>query len=287
MKVLVSGQLGYVGSSLVPELERRGHEVVGLDREDQQGLDIRYVHEGVLKGVDAVIHLAGFSQEPTAMINPRETDQTNHIATEKLAKYAKEAGIKKFVFASSCSVYFTYDTPLVPDMYLESDVVNPISPYSITKRSAELALLELADENFQPVIFRKGTIYGTSRNMRTDTVVNHFVEDVIKKGRMTVHAGGNIYRPLLDIKDAVWAYCVALEGNYSGIYNVATDNWNIGDLAKKVKSIIGGEVELQETGTTRNYQANTEKFQKDFNWIPQRKFEDAILELKEYYDKEQ
>src|ERR1700722_17405420 len=170
-RVLVTGGAGYIGSRLVSSLLEEGYQVRVLDSlvygdfgiknlfgkiEFVNG-DIQTVDRSVCKDVDAIIHLAGFSTEPTASFNPRKTDLVNHIGTERMAQMAKEMGVKKFLFASSASVYFTHGTPLDPPFYKESDKVNSISPYSLSKRSAEEALLELADENFTPIIFRKGT----------------------------------------------------------------------------------------------------------------------------------
>lgn len=166
-KILVTGGAGFVGSALVHALINKDYKVRVLDKlifteapldnikekiELVRG-DIRDVSPEIMDGVEAVIHLAGFSTEPTSQYNPRYTDLINHVATERIAKIAKEKGIKRFIFASSCSVYFTYNTPLNPPVYEESDTINPISPYSLSKRAAEQALLELADSNFRPIIF--------------------------------------------------------------------------------------------------------------------------------------
>jgi len=190
-RILITGGGGYIGSSLVGELLKKGYQVRVYDRfifgekplkrlKDKIEIikgDIRNFKKEILNGIDAVIHLAAISTEPTSQYDPRLTDLINHIATEKLARAAKEMGIERFIFASSCSVYFTYSTPLNPSPSKEDEPVNPISPYSISKRAAEQALLELADDSFHPIIFRKGTIYGLSPRMRYDLVLNSFVKD--------------------------------------------------------------------------------------------------------------
>lgn len=223
--ILVTGGAGYVGSALSHALLNKGYKVRILDRiiftenslqktKDKIRLvktDIRNVGPEIIKDVWAIIHLAAFATEPTAQYSPRLTDLINHIATEKLAKMAKENKVERFIYASSCSVYFTYNTPLSPPLYKEIDKVNPISPYSISKKAAEGSLLELANGNFAPVIFRKGTIYGLSPRMRYDLVLNSFVKDAFCRRRLTINAGGQIWRPLVDIQDVVWAYIKALE----------------------------------------------------------------------------
>lgn len=292
-----------MGSVLVRKLLDDGYGVRVLDRlvftdtslasiKDRIELvrgDIRDIGYEIMQGIDAVIHLAGISTEPTSQFNPRLTDLFNHIGTERIARLAKDSGVERFIFASSCSVYFTYDTPLEPKLYAESDLVNPISPYSLSKRAAEQALLELEDERFHPVIFRKGTVYGWSPRMRYDLVVNSFTKDAFVSGTMTASCGGRLWRPLADIQDVANAYVRALEiplASVSGkIFNVCSENWNIGQLAKRVKELInskkgaGVEINTQEVGITRNYKADPALFDKTFQLKPARNFEDAVMEI--------
>jgi len=301
--ILVTGGAGYVGSSLVRALLKEGYRVRVLDRmiftenslkdiKDKIELiqaDIRNVGPEIMKGVWAVTHLAAFATEPTAQYNPRLTDLINHIATEKLAKMAKNEGVERFIFASSCSLYFTYTTPLVPPLYKETDRINSISPYSISKKAAEESLLELASENFSPVIFRKGTIYGLSPRMRYDLVLNSFVKDAFLRHRLTINAGGQIWRPLIDVQDVVWAYLKALEMSLDKIkgkiFNICTENWNIEELSGTVKKIlkeekkINIEIDVQPIGITRNYQADNTLFKKAFQFKPRRTLKEAILEI--------
>jgi len=301
--ILVTGGAGYVGNVLVRALLSKGYKVRILDKliftetslndiKDRIELikeDIRNVNPKILDNVWAIIHLAGFATEPTSQYNPRLTDLVNHIATERLARMAKASGIERFIFASSCSVYFTYDTPLLPPLYKESDRVNSISPYSLSKRAAEEALLELYDSHFSPVIFRKGTIYGLSPRMRYDLVLNSFVKDAFYCRRLTVNAGGQIYRPLVDIQDIIWSYIQALEmplDKIGGkIFNVCNENWNIGELANRVKKNlkeeknIDVEVNIQPVGIARNYQADNALFKEVFRFTPSRSLKDAILDI--------
>lgn len=251
--------------------------------------DVRNMDFRVMDGLDGIIYLAGFSTEPTSQYNPRYTDLLNHIATGKIAKKAKERGIERFVFASSASVYFTYNTSLNPELSKETDLVNPISPYSLSKRAAEQVLLELADDNFRPIIFRKGTIFGLSPRMRYDLVLNSFVKDAFLKRKLTVNAGGQIWRPMIDIQDVAQAYIKALElplDKVGGkIFNIFSKNWNIGELAKYVQKIIKEkkgidvEIDVQPTGITRNYKSDNLLFKDVFQYSPARTLEEAIFKI--------
>lgn len=299
----MTGGAGYIGSVLVRELLARGYAVRVFDKlvygdigtKELKGKielvrgDVKDPSASIMKGIYGVIHLAGLSTEPTAYYSPRNADLTNHIGTEKLAKLAKKAGVKRFVFGSTASMYFTYDTPLTPPLYKETEKVNPISPYSLSKHSAEEALLEMATASFRPTIFRKGTIYGFSPKMRYDLVVNSFTKDAFSKGVISIHAGGKVYRPMLDVKDAVAAYIAALELPLAKIgrkiFNVANANWQIGDLGKEVAGILKKEkgvtvkLDIHPVGVTRNYLMDTSLFAKTFGLKPARTMKAAVLEM--------
>ncbi|HPL95309.1 MAG TPA: dTDP-4-dehydrorhamnose reductase [bacterium] len=302
-KILVTGGAGYVGSSLVPALLSHGYEVRVLDKlvygdfalesvKNRIELvvgDILNPPENIMDGIFGVIHLAGLSTEPTANINPRLTDQINHIGVEKIARLAKEHGVERFIFASSCSVYFTYDTPLIPPPYKEDESVNSISAYSISKKAAEEALKELTDDNFKPIIFRKGTLFGFSPKMRYDLVLNSFTKDAFKQNKIIVHAGGEIYRPMLDIKHAVAAYISALELPLSRIgdkiFNIVDDNIKVTNLAQDFIKIIKDYndinivLDIQEVGIARNYLADNTRYKEFFIPKKERQVSDAIIEM--------
>src|SRR3990167_792985 len=302
-KILVTGGAGYIGCVLVPKLLARGYEVRVLDKmifgeasikdfKDKIELtveDSRYIGPEIMNGIYAVIHLAGFSTYPTSQYDPRLTDTVNHIATEHLAKLARTEGIKRFIYASTCSIYFTLNTPLEPPLYNESDPINPISAYALSKRCSEQVLWGMINDDFQPTMFRKGTLYGWSPRMRYDLVFNAFVKDAYHKKILNVDAGGEIWRPMIDIQDAVKAYIDAIElplEKIGGkIFNIAHENWSIGNLAREIQKILKEKkgidiaLDVKPISLTRNYKADTQAFNEAFNFKPSRNFEEAVLEI--------
>lgn len=307
-KVLVTGGAGYVGNVVVRKLLHKGYSVRVLDKfifgdkclqdiKDKIELvnnDIRKVDRAIMDDIDSVIHLAGFSTEPTAQYDPRLTDMINHIATERLANLARKKGVRRFIYASTCSVYFTLNTPLTPPLYKESDVVNPISAYSLTKRCSEQVLWGMTNGDFQPTILRKGTLYGFSPRMRYDLVFNSFVKDAFYKRVLTVDAGGEIWRPMIDVQDAADIYVKCLELPLSKIggkiFNIAQRNWRIGDLAESIKKIlkktknISVELDVKPYGITRNYKADPSLFKKTFNFKPSRSIKEALFEIWDHFE---
>lgn len=301
--VLVTGGAGYVGSVLIRRLIDEGYSVRVIDKLifgegsikdirkkiDLVIGDIRNISPKVLRDVWAIIHLAGFSTDPTSQYDPRLTDIINHIATENLAKMARLFGIKRFVYASTCSVYFTLNTPLDPPAYKETDHVNPISSYSFTKRCSEQVLWAMTNKDFQPTILRKGTLYGYSPRMRYDLVFNSFAKDAYFKKILTVDAAGEIWRPMIDIADMVEVYvkCLKLPLSKIGgkIFNVADKNWKIGDLAREIKNIIKEkknikiDLDIKPFGVSRNYKVDNTQFKGIFNFEPSRTFADALFEI--------
>lgn len=309
-KVLVTGGAGYIGNIVVRKLLNKGYFVRVVDKMifGDKSLadikskveivkeDIRYLKKSTFEGIDAVIHLAGLSTEPTSQYDPRLTDLINHIATESLAKMARIKGIKRFVYASSCSIYFSLNTPLVPPLYKESDIVNPISCYSLTKRCSEQVLWGMISKDFMPTILRKGTLFGFSKRMRYDLVFNSFTKDAFLKKLLTVDAGGEIWRPMIDVQDAANIYirCLELPLKKIGgkIFNVVDQNWSIGDLAKKIKGIVKKnkkidiELDIKPYGITRNYKADTTLFKQVFEFKASRSLGDALMEIWDHLENE-
>jgi len=297
-KVLVTGGAGYVGSVLVRRLLELGKDVSILEKfyfgkepieeiadaiEVVQG-DVRHFDLDHLQDVEAVIHLAGLSNDPMAEYNPQANHEMNLLATERLARACKQYGIERFIFASSCSVYYS----LEPDDTSkdETSVIAPTAPYSLTKYQAEQVLLGLVDDSFCPVILRKGTIYGSSPRMRYDLVVNTFTKDAFTKRRLTIHAGGRMWRPLLYIEDAVDAYVTCLlapkELVRGQIFNVLSDNHRVLDLAREVRRDIEHrkgvrmDLDIQEVGVARSYLVNGEKIGETLGFQPKGTIPQAV-----------
>ena len=300
--VLVVGGAGYVGSMLVRELLNKGYAVRVFDKfyygdrgikdiEDRleiiQG-DMRNMDPSVFKGVDAVINVGGLSNDPTAEYNPRANYEMNVVATKTLARASKERGIKRFVFASSCSIYDLgfEGEDIVQD---EETEVNPKAAYSKSKYDAERILLEMADHDFCPVVLRKGTIFGFSYRMRYDLVVNTFVKDALTKGKITIFRGGEMWRPLVDISDVVKAYLTCLEASEDKvkgqIFNVSYDNYRISELAYRVREALKDvgvriQIELDYTPqNVRSYRVATKKIESVLGFHATSSVEDSVKNM--------
>src|SRR6266542_758075 len=211
--VLVTGGAGYIGAVLVPMLVERGYRVrvvdrfywgtaplaPVLDRVEIVHADVRDLPRHVLDGVDAVVHLSGLSNDPTAEWAPEANWQINAIATERLGEACRRAGVRRLTYGSSCSIY----DGLPPGRtYDENAEVTPRGAYATSKKYGEEALQALAGPSFCPVILRQATVYGFSPRMRYDLVVNTFLKDALTHGRLLLHGGGWMWRPLVDVIDA-------------------------------------------------------------------------------------
>jgi nucleoside-diphosphate-sugar epimerase len=297
--ILVTGGAGYIGCVLVPRLLRRGYRVRVLDRlyfgedaltefRDATDLlvgDVRDLPEGALDDVDGVIHLAGLSNDPTAEFDPEANWQMNALATEHLGRMCLERGIERFVFASSCSLY----DGLPPGIHDESAEVEPRAAYAISKRYAEEKLLELSEDGLAAVLLRNGTVYGHSSRMRFDLVVNTFVKDALVSGRLMLHGGGWMWRPLVDVRDCADAMIAAYEAPkelVSGeIFNVVHSNYQIRELAMLVAGSVqlSGRpiqlVEVEAPGLLRDYECTNAKLSRTLGFIPRRSVLEAVTEL--------
>lgn len=282
--ILVTGGAGYIGAVTVRELLDKGFAVRVFDKflygdeplEDVRTRidcvegDICKLDEAVLDRIEVVIHLAGLSNDPTAEFNPEANRKINTLATRALAEACKKKGIRRFIFASSCSVY---DRGMMAEDVVqdEESPVTPRAAYSISKYAAERALLELADERFRPTILRQGTVYGWSPRMRYDLVVNTFVRSAFEYHKLTVHCGGEMWRPLVDVTDVAHCYlaCIQADPQVAGgqIFNLAHKNYRILELAHWVKKALEGiaDVDIQvEYGsqTARDYRVSTRKIER-------------------------
>jgi len=300
--ILLVGGAGYVGSMLARGLLDKDYAVRVLDRfyygdrgikdiEDRleiiQG-DIRKIDSSVLEGINAVINVGGLSNDPTAEYNPRANYEMNVVATKNLAKISKERGIRRFIFASSCSIYDLGfgGEDIVQD---EEAKVSPNAVYSKSKYDAERILLKMADNDFCPVILRKGTIFGFSYRMRYDLVVNTFVKDALTKQKITIFRGGEMWRPLIDISDVVKAYLICLEAPEdkvkSQIFNISHNNYRISELAYRVREALedtGIKIEIGVDYTPQNirsYRVSTEKIESLLDFHATLSVEDSVKNM--------
>lgn len=303
-KVLVVGGAGYVGSVLTEELLERGYAVRVLDRlyYGEEGLrdtrdrielivaDMRTVGEKILEGIDAVVNVGGLSNDPTAEYNPKANYEMNTVATAKLAELCKEQGISRYIFASSCSIYDTgVGNGQKDQVQDESSAVNPRAAYSRSKYDAERVLLEMADDSFCPVILRKGTVYGFSPRMRYDLVINTFIKDALSKGILTIHYGGEIWRPLVDVRDVARAYIACLEADAAlvraQIFNVCFNNMRISELALRVRETLRQShvaVDIQPDygyKAVRNYRVSTKKIEQVLGIHPKVTVEESVADM--------
>ena len=278
--ILVTGGGGYLGAVLTPMLLERGYQVRVVDRfywghaplaavagrVELVHADVRDLPTAVLEGVDAVVHLAGLSNDPTAEWAPEANWQMNAVATERLAGACKRAGVRRLTFGSSCSLY---DGLPAGRTYDEAAEVQPRGAYATSKRYGEEALLSAASADFCPVILRQATVYGFSPRMRYDLVVNTFLKDALARGRLSLHGGGWMWRPLVDVRDVARAHVAALEApadKVNGeIFNVVHDNYQIRQLAMLVAGsaqLFGHSVALDEAplpSLVRDYRCSAAK----------------------------
>jgi nucleoside-diphosphate-sugar epimerase len=292
----VTGGAGYIGSVLVPRLLNRGYRVRILDRLywgrgpiegilDQLELveaDVRDMPATALDGVDAVIHLAGLSNDPTAEYDPDANWQMNAVATETLGRNCVDRDVERLVFASSCSLY----DGMPPGMHDERAPIEPRGAYATSKRYGEQALLELVDDGLCPVMLRNGTVYGYSPRMRFDLVVNTFVKDALLRGALSLHGGGWMWRPLVDVRDVSDAMIAAMEAPAElvrgEIFNVLHSNYQIRELAMMVAcsvQLLGRPVTLKEEPTpqlTRDYECSNAKLASRLGFQPCHSVVEAI-----------
>jgi nucleoside-diphosphate-sugar epimerase len=302
--ILVAGGGGYIGCVLIPRLLDRGYNIRLLDRLwwgeapiaafrdriDVVVADVRDIPAAALDGVDGVINLSGLSNDPTAEFDPDANWQMNALATEQLGRLCVERGIERFVFASSCSLY----DGMPPGMHDETAAIEPRAAYATSKRYGEERLLELVDDGLVPVILRNGTVYGWSPRMRFDLVVNTFVKDALLNGRLLLHGGGWMWRPLVDVRDVsdamIAAYEAPTELVRGEIFNVLHSNYQIRELAMIVAGsvgITGRGVTLEDVPSprlTRDYECSNAKLSMRLGFIPRHSVLDAVTDMLQRLD---
>lgn len=304
--ILVVGGAGYVGSVLAQELLERGYAVRIVDRMyfGDHGLseirdrvevvqeDMRTLSPAVLDGVEAVINVGGLSNDPTAEYNPTANYEMNMKATTSLAELCKKQGVRRYLLASSCSIYDRGVGDEARDVLLdeESDV-DPPGAYAGSKLAAEGAILPLSDDKFTAVALRKATLYGFSPRMRYDLVVNTFVKDALSKGYISLHFGGEMWRPLADVRDAARAYIALLHADASRIngqvFNLVYRNFRISELALRVREAlrtldIDAEIRTDYSYRgVRNYRVSGARLGDQTRFEPELSVEEAVRNIVE------
>lgn len=287
--ILVTGSEGYIGNILVGVLLKKKYNVIGIDtclytsELGEHSLlpynllkkDIRQLTSSDLKGIDSIIHLAALSNDPLGEITPNLTRDINLKGTIELAKKAKKAGVKRFIFSSSCSVYGKAERGVVD----EQSMVTPLTEYARSKVEAETFLRQLADDNFYVVLLRNSTVYGYSLKFRDDLVANNLLSTAYVSGEIRIKSDGTPWRPLIDVRDLATIFSEAItlsDPQYNGeIINSGFDenNLQVKDILSIIKKIIPSSriIYTGEHGSdSRSYRVSFKKFRTIFPGLKQK-----------------
>jgi len=292
MKILVAGGAGYIGSVMVPKLAERGYKVDVVDLlwfGNHLPETINVIQKNIfdlevkdLEGYDQVLFLGGLSNDPMAEFSPRDNFIQNASAPAYLGYIAKVAGVKRFIYAGSCSVYgYT-----VNELYDEESPAVSNYPYGISKLQGEHSVMQMKDNKFSVIAFRQGTVSGYSPRMRLDLIVNTMFKSAIQNKEIIIN-NPSIWRPILSIQDAASAYIRAVEANYdiSGVFNIASGNYTVGEVADLVKDTLTEELKIdiklniKNIQDFRNYKVSIEKAIKVLSFKPIYDVRDIVKNL--------
>lgn len=293
-KILVVGGAGYIGTLLCNELYNRGYDVHIVDllwfgnnlipelKDKVKTLDVFDLTTEDLRGFDAVVFVAGLSNDPMADYSPAKNFISNSASPAYLAYIAKKAGVKRMIYASSCSVYGY----AIDQFYDENGPTTAVYPYGISKLQGEKSVLQLADDSFSVIALRKGTVSGVSPRMRFDLVVNTMFKTAITTGKITLSNPG-IWRPILSITDCVSAYIRSIEADpsISGVFNVASENCTIGQIADIVKETLKKRMNTEtklinnDIKDVRNYKVNCDKAKTILGFLPNHGVKEIVESL--------
>ena len=290
MKILVTGGCGYKGHVLIPKLLNQGHKVICFDIQwfgnffdHHENLtvvkgDVRNIEEIPLDGIECIIHLASIANDPCGDLNPKLTWEVSALATMQIADKAKRLGVKRFIYASSGSVYGIKDEEQVT----EDLALKPISEYNKTKMVAERVLLSYQDDMVVQII-RPATVCGYSERMRLDVSVNLLTMHALSKGKITVFGGKQI-RPNIHIDDLTDLYIHLIDHpEITGVYNAGFENISILEIAELVTKHLPVEIEITASNDPRSYRVNSDKILAT-GFKPKKKVEDAIIEIIDKYN---
>jgi len=298
MKLMIFGGAGYIGSALVPVLLDHGYDVTVIDllwfgnhlpkEVNVIQKDLFSCTEKDLEGFDQCIFLGGLSNDPMAEFDPVRSFIYNASLPSYLAYISRQAGVKRFIYASSCSVYgYTVDK-----LFDETSKISCFYPYGIGKLQGEKGVMHLQEDDFSVICLRKGTVSGYSPRLRLDLIVNTMVLNALTKGVVTI-SNPAIWRPILSMRDCVSAYLRSIQANYSvsGVFNIAFDNFTVGEVGYTVKDVIEKrypdkhiKLDVKNVQDVRNYKVTIEKARTTLGFHPRYSVADIVTELLDKWD---